>query len=486
MDARVQTPEANDPIRDPALPGAHPRACRKPVGRPPRRNLDPEPEALLDSFYAFFKSLFPEWVSGINADIPDPRRSDFCKYSWAHLWTSVMMMFLLRFGSRNNFDQNRNCGKGPANMGELCGQVWDDPRFGSTGPTVSSSDNTVYHLGRVDPTYAAGIPMRMVRKLLERKMLDRFRLFDAWHILVVDGTVQEKCRKGFEKRGKRVRGEKGVLARYHYVLQVSILGTGGLCLPLIHEFMDMHDLVRDKEDCEIKAFERAAARLKKTFPRYSFCLVGDALYANQSTIRLCESYGWKYVFTLKEGRQPSVWENAVELLPLVRGRNKALVHETDAQERKTRRDILWVEDLALGADLRCHVMLEGSVSPEAATLNAWMTNFGNLTAERVLAICDATGRERHCIEDLFNAQKNNGAGLEHVFCANENATQNFYTMMMVAAILWQLFFLGHLKRLYEWARRTTQRGLAVMLGEALRFVRFTTSFVPVGQLRFVT
>jgi hypothetical protein len=94
------------------------------------------------------------------------------------------------------------------------------------------------------------------------------------------------------------------------------------------------------------------------------------------------------------------------------------------------------------------------------------------------------GRERHRIEDTFNTQKNHGIGLEHVFCANAKGSKNYYTMMQVAQILWILTCRGCLRRLYDWARRATEQGLARALWEGLRAARLPPDLPPLGQIRF--
>ena len=57
----------------------------------------------------------------------------------------------------------------------------------------------------------------------------------------------------------------------------------------------------DKQDCELKAFPRLVAKLRKLFPRTPLCLLLDGLYANQNVIRLIEQNFWKYIITFKEG-----------------------------------------------------------------------------------------------------------------------------------------------------------------------------------------
>jgi hypothetical protein len=476
MGKRVQTTASTDSDGHAPLPGDHPGARRKPVGRHPKECINQATTA--EAFVAFLRGVFPELGRWFDA-LPDARRQELCKYTGAHIWFHILMMFVTRAGSCNAFDQTRNSGAAPANMGALCGQGPEDYRFAGQ-PTVTCSDNAGRHAGRTQPEAVAEIPVKMIRLLMERRLFDPFRLLDVWHVLVVDGTVQEKCREGFTDGGKRAGTGT---ARYRYVLQLGILGPNGMFLPFMHEAVDMHDPVRDKEDCELEAFKRLMPRLKACFPRTPFCIVGDALYATEGLAALCERMGWRYVFTLKEGRQPGAWDEMLELLAQQPGNKWRLWRGTKPEEGL--RDMRWIDSVPLGEKGTTNVLLEGEITEQAATLYAWITNFGHLTAERVLNIVNAAGRERHRIEDHFNAQKNNGIGLGHVFRANPDASKNYYSIMQVAQLIWQLFYGGHLARLYEWARAASQQVLARAVGEGIRASLFA-SVPPIGQLRFVT
>jgi len=481
MVSGAQTSETIDSQNDNTLPGNYSQPCRKPVGRPPRASVNPS--VVGKEFAAFCKGTFPHlnlWLS----ELPDPRRQELCKYTASHIWHHIIMTFLTRCGSRNAYDNVRNIGRGPANVGIICGQEENDFRFGPNGATVTCSDNAAHHSNRVEPEKVVEIPEKMLRELFKRRTLDNCRIFNSWYVMLADGSVREKCRKGFEQGGKISKNASGEICRYYYVLQLGILGPDGILLPFAHESIDMHDPVADKEDCELKAFTRLAARVKKEFPRTPFCIVADSLYAVQNVVDICETNGWKYVFTLKEGRQPSLWEEAVELLPFVSGNRARIIR--DPQKKQEICDFRWIEKLSIGKTHFCNLILCGDITADSAILYAWITNFGNLTPTRVVAIAQTAGRKRHRIEDHFNTQKNNGAGLEHVFCANPWGGKNYYTMLQVAETLWQLFYRGHLLRLYEWARKTTQKGLAIILGENLRNTLLPPEIKPIGQLRFIT
>ncbi len=420
------------------------------------------------------REVFPDFNAWLN-DLPDPRRPDLCRYSGAHMWWNIMGPSLFRTGSRNAFDEKRNSGEAPGNVGELCGQPATDPRFEGR-PTVTSSDNAARHAGRVAPEAVQEIPLKMIRRLLKRRVFDAARLFDHWYVLIVDGSLQEKCRQGFTADGKASAGE----ARYRYVLQVVLLGPGGQVFPFMHESLDVHDPVAEKEDCELKAFLRLSQRIKQAFPRLPFCWVGDALYACQPVLERCQAYGWRYILTLKEGRQPTTWSEILHLLPLCRG--NTLRTTTGTGEHAPRVDYRWVEDLMLGTH-QTHAILMGEITPEAATLYVYITNFAGLTPARVVAIAHV-GRERHRIEDKFNTEKNHGIGMEHVFCAEATAAKNYYTMMQVGRILWVLVCAGYLQRVYDWARRATEQGLARAVWAGLRARRLPPDPPLIGQVRF--
>jgi hypothetical protein len=421
------------------------------------------------------RAVFPQFNAWLNA-LPDPRYQPMCRYSGAHLWWHPLGQFLSRAGSRHAFDQQRQSGQAAWNLGALCGQVPEDPRFEGQ-PTVTCSDNAARHASRVDPAAVAQIPVQMFRQLLERRLFDGVRLFDHWYVLLVDGSVKEKCRQGFGAGGKASPGG----ARYRYVLQLSVIGPEGTLFPLLHEEMDLHHPQTQKEDCELQSFHRLSQRLKRLFPRLPICLVADALYACQAVVALGQRLGWKYILTLKEGRQPTTGDETLRLLPLQRTNRARVRLGRDGQAGL--QDLRWVENVML-SEHQTNVILAGEITPEAATLYAYMTNFAHLTPERVTVVVNGGGRERHLIEDTFNTQKNHGIGLEHVFCANAAASKNYYTMMQVAQILWILTCRGALQRLYDWARRATEQGLARALWEGLRATRLPPDLPPLGQIRF--
>jgi len=475
MESGIPTSEETHPPRHPPLTGHHPRARRRPAGRRPKPGIDSALTAAAAAAVA--RRAFPGLTRRFAA-LPDPRRQEMCRYAGAHIWWSGVLTFLTRAGSRNAFDQARNSGHAPENMGAFCGQMADDPRFEGQ-PSITSSDNLTHHLKRVDAMEVQPIPVELCAELLSGRMFDRARLRERWYLLLFDGTVQERCREGFEAGGKS-GGSGG--ARYRYVLECGLLGPGNTFFPFMHEHVELHDPHTEKEDCELKAFFRLSERLKARFPRMPFCITGDALYCAEGVVDRCVAYGWKFVLTLKEGRQPGLWEELLALLPLCGANRLRVWRGQDGQEGL--RDFRWVDNLPLGAH-RLSVVLCGEYIGSQAALYVYATNL-LLSADRVLDLVSATGRERHHIEDYFNAGKNHGVGLGHVFCAQANASKNFFTLMQIAAILWTIICHSYLMRVFEWAARATESSLARAIAEGMRSHSFPPQLPQPGQLRFVS
>lgn len=392
-----------------------------------------------------------------------------CTYSFRHVLWQGIATFLLRGGSRNAFDADRNSGALPDNMLALCSETWDRERLGERR-TVTCSGNVVTQLARVATKELAVLPLRLVRRLMEMRALDRGRLFGHWWLVAIDGTLRD--------RGHRTRSEA---TRYRYVVEaVLVVLPLGLRIPLTSEFHDMRDPVREKEDCELNAFHRLAERLKHEFPRLPVCLLLDGLYPAKAVFDRCQAYGWKLIATLREGRQPTAWNEAVEVMHMSPANvQRGLRMDEDGWVEQTMR---WSDGVPFG-EHTFQVVFMGEIGTRAATLWAWVTNL-MVTPERVEEIVNRGGRARQEIETLFNVGKNGGFGLEHAFCADEQASCNLHVLMQVASVLGQVLIRGMLKRLTRACRKVTDVKLIEMLRASLAYVLISPDMPPFFQLRF--
>jgi len=410
--------------------------------------------------------LFNGWLD----QLPDARRQDLCTYLGRHMWLQPILMFLLRDGSRNAFDADRNSGQLPENMTQLTATPWDTERLGERR-TVTCSGNVTRHLARTQVAAVGRLILRMVRRLLDMRLLESARLLDRWWLVVVDGTLQDRGRK--TRRGQ---------ARYRYVVEAKLVGPEGTMFAVLTEFANARDPQRDKEDCELKAFLRLAERLHEAFPRRPICLVLDGLYPVESAFDRILSYGWKFIATLREGRQPTAWDEAVQTMMM----SPELLHRCtrQAEEGTVEQTLRWTRQVPFGKHT-FDVLFCGEIGPAAATLWAWVTNL-ELTPAHVEPIANRGGRSRGGIENVFNVEKNGGFGLEHAFCADDTAAENYHLLMQVAHILEQLLVNGLFRRLTQACRKVADAKLIELLRTSLLTVRIDPQTPAFGQLRFVS
>ena len=141
-------------------------AARRAASRGRRRTTNRSARQTL----AVVRHCFPQLNRWFD-ELPDPRRQELCVYPGRHLWWQMVLTFLLRGGSRNAFDGDRNSGQLPENLRQLCAHDWDEARLGQRR-TVTCSDNAQHHAARVPVAAVAQIPVAMVRRLMQMRLVD--------------------------------------------------------------------------------------------------------------------------------------------------------------------------------------------------------------------------------------------------------------------------------------------------------------------------
>ena len=280
--------------------------ARKRWARGRRAAPAPDYAGLPARLTALVRQRFPFLNRMFNA-LPDRRTSGDCLYDTATIvWMVVVLGFICRQGSRNGMDAVRNTGQAPANLLALSGQR----RWPQNRPVTAPCTQTVTRLfDTLDPVMLEAVLVAATHTLIRGKLFDSTRL--AGRVLVVvDGTKEESYRR-LTAPWRR---------KYRYVLHAKIIGPDGTILTVMAESCDHYDTERGKLDCERAAFQRLAVRLKAAFPKLPICIIGDALFACEAAFETCERFGWKYIFTFKEGSHPAVWTETIALLHLAPGR----------------------------------------------------------------------------------------------------------------------------------------------------------------------
>jgi hypothetical protein len=173
-------------------------------------------------------------------------------------------------------------------------------------------------LGRIDVNEIEEALLELIERFIRGKKFNRYLLFNSYYPIAIDGTqkmVRNWCwEEGCLERQvqcKEADGTPGTRPQYYvYVLEASLAFSNGLTIPLMSEFLSYTegDQLTNKQDCELKGFQRLAPRLKSLFPRLSILLLLDGLYPNGPILDLCRRYHWQYMIVLQDGCLPSVWE----------------------------------------------------------------------------------------------------------------------------------------------------------------------------------
>jgi hypothetical protein len=437
-------------------------------------DMDPDERKQVSIIYASLKTtrhFFGDLVDLFHV-VHDPRNLDLITYPLAAVGFTGMLMFLCRLGSRRQINHLfRGNGPSAAKFQALFG-VESCPH----GDTV----NTLY--SRLDPDEIQQVVTSMVKTLIRKKVLYRYRLLDHYFMIAIDGTG----RLTFPERHCAhcmTQTHNGTTTYYHPVLEAKLVTTNGFAFSVMTEFVENPGEKPTKQDCELKAFYRLADRLKQCFPRLPICLLLDGLFAGGPTFELCEQYHWKYLVVLTEKDLSSVHKELELLMPLA-PENNLTVH-TGVQS-EIEQVFRWMNNISYrDSEKREHILsvmecLETRPDSKGeckTTRFKWITNL-QVKTNNIRILTNQGGRLRWKIENEgFNVQKNGGYALEHAYSRNPTAAKVFYLILQIAHILAQLTEHGSLFRKAFPQGVGSAKNIAFCLLEAWRNLRLQAGYL---------
>jgi len=371
-------------------------------------------------------------------------------------------MFVCRLGARRQIHYRLNLPPVAAYLGRLAGQALHRVPHGDTvGDLVAC----------LVVEEVAALRTELVRSLLVRRQLERFRLLGTDYLVTLDGTghlALGDSPSAFTEGCLTQTLPDGRTLYYRLVLEAKLVTPSGLALSIETEFIE--NVPREgrsekdyKQDCELKGAYRLLPRLKEQFPELPICLLLDGLYAGEPLLALCEKHRWHFIIVLQEGSLPSV---TAEFHTLIAHRpENTRIHYTPG----ARQVIRWVGDIDYqGRTLHVLECVETPNDGSKPTTWLWITNIP-ITRENAVALANLGGRQRWRTENEgFNVQKNGGYAMEHAYAKDPTAAKNFYLLLQIAHLLMQLFEcrVGGKKDLQT--RLGSLRNLAADLLEALR------------------
>jgi len=372
------------------------------------------------------KHHFPDLVQELGK-IADPRKRKH--YKLESLLLGCILMYVFKEGSRHSLNQDRKTEKFRKNYRKLIGM--DLPHM----------DTVDAVLRQINPSELEGLKRLLLKGLLERRVLHRFRLFGKYFSIAIDATGYASFEKEPYEGCPYKRSKKGKVTYMQPILEAKLVTANGFSISIATEWV-LNGEEYEKQDCELKAFKRLAKRLKQDFPRLSICILADGLYPNQSVFDICKQNNWSYIITLKDTQLKDVQEE-VAVFQQLYWSNRVCDEKILNKEVSITRSYRWINGIDYhGHSLNWIECVE--VKRNNKTGEEEQNRFTHISSFKVNSTncksLSAEGRLRWKIENEgFNIQKNGGYQLQHKYSrGNLRAIQNYYQCMQIGHLINQL------------------------------------------------
>jgi len=391
--------------------------------------------------------FFPDLYERL-AEIEEVRQAP--RYRMVEILLGAIGMFLFKEGSRNAFNNERQERKFLKNYRRI---------FKVRLPHMDTVDEVLRLLKEEE---LERLKAELVAGLLEKKVFQKYKFLGQYHRVVIDGTRVVNVSEGHCEQCLTQTSKSGKVSCFHNVLEAKLVCENGFCISLATEWIENPQGDYEKQDCERRAWERLAPKLKRAYPRLPICVVADALYPNQTFFRLCAENHWEWLVTFKDGCLPSVWEEVAGLRSL--GEEQRREERLRQQRHDIRRHYRWINAL-LYTTFTVHWFECLETVGETATRFVYLSS---LPVE-YLQVLEMTqsGRLRWMIENEgFNIQKNEGYGLTHLYSrVSLTALKNYYQCLQIAHLIHQLWQLSASGQALRQGKTTWRHLWKKMLGE---------------------
>ena len=354
--------------------------------------------------------------------VHDPRNQSYITYQQEVLLATRILSAVFYIESMRKASAELNFRIAIENVGTLCGQKLEELPYWET---------INQYLERVNPQDLQDIINKIVWKLLRSRAFEQARINGEYWQVIIDGTRLYTSYEPLDGHYLFKVHHKGTADEYteyyYYVLEAKIVLHNEICVSIMTEFVENTDEEANKQDCELKACWRLMERLKRTFPRLPICISADSLYDCGPFFRACGEKKWKFLLRYKEGSIPSVYQK-YESLKLLQG---------NRQEEKTAQRKFW-HDYVTGIDYEGVLvnLIEYGESDKPYPFY-FLTDLP--VSNRNVKTMTIWGRRRWAIENRgFNAQKNHGFNLEHLYSKDYNAMKCHYFLIQIGHMIAQI------------------------------------------------
>ena len=382
------------------------------MNRKEKRNKKSELN-ILNDLVTVIKQYFPELIKKFNG-LTDLRNQSYVKYQMKVIFIVRLMGLMCEMKSMQGMTRELNTEDAIRNIAQICGLELDEIPHCDT-------INDVFEKVKVEEIEK--IRKYMITKLIRGKIIQKYKIRDKYYHVIIDGTGLATSRKKYNEnclvKNKTDKNGNEYQEYSTYVLEAKLV-VGEMVFSIGSEFVENANEKETKQDCEIKAFKRLAAKIKREYPKLKILISGDALYASKPVLDICKGNGWKYIIRFKEGAIPSLYN---EFETVVAKANESTIKDyeyvtkLDYQEEKV--NVIKYTDSKKGTEFVYITDLSITNKNIEATINV--------------------GRKRWKIENEgFNIQKNGTFDIGHLYSKNQIAIKVHYLMIQIAHILRQL------------------------------------------------
>lgn len=397
---------------------------------------------ILSETIAIIKKYMPELMNKFD-NLTDLRNQSYVKYKMKVIFMVRLMGLMCSIKSMNEMTREFNTQETIENIARMCELELNEIPHCDT-------INDVFEKIKVEEIEE--IIKDIITKLIRGKILTKFLVRDKYYHIVVDGTGLATSRKRYNKnclvKNKTDKNGNKYQEYSTYVLEAKLV-VGNMVFSIGSEFVEnsnnknfihrkiskykklekkTYNKKEDKrknlsyqkynQDCEIKAFERLAKKIKKNYPRLNILISGDALYANQKVIDICMKNKWKYIIRLKEGAIPTLYK---EFEKIASEENECNVDKYE-----------FVTKIAY-KEYETNVIRYKDKETEFIYMTDLPVTNKNIESSIIV------GRKRWKIENEgFNMQKNGTFDIGHLYSKNAVAIKVHYLMIQIAHIIRQL------------------------------------------------
>ena len=249
----------------------------------------------LKELLKIIRKYFPQLTSMFSS-LTDKRHKSYITYKMRTIIMTRLLALLCGITTMKEINTEFKTEIAIDNLSKICNQELKEIPDWQTIQDV---------IEQLDYNEIDNIRKYMFKALLRSKMFDKFRynghiqlIVDATGLTALDYNLNGNC---------LTRTRDGKVKYYKYVLEAKVVFFN-MVISIDSEWIENtnSNTEKEKQDCEVNAFKRMALRIKDNYPKLKFIVTGDALYATDPMMNICENYNWKYIFNLKLDRLKEV------------------------------------------------------------------------------------------------------------------------------------------------------------------------------------